>query len=173
MPTSGLRAPNRPVLARSPNRSVVAHSSAERRWTSDLMNLLLPHPDQFALALDHIDEDLKRSATAAELKRRGTGIHHVLDASATWKELVGSHRWQASRCPRPYHRPPLRQGLTMVEPVAAQIAARHAATRGPVGSLCPPSVGRSRVLPGGCPPRGGFGPRDHSSEAKESWVDGR
>jgi hypothetical protein len=78
--TSGLRTPNRPVSDRSPSRNDVAVSSAERRWTSHLMNLLRPHPDECALVLDHIDEDLKQAATAAELARRGAGIHHLVRA---------------------------------------------------------------------------------------------
>ena len=58
-----------------PQRSVdAARVQAERRWSDDLLRQYGGQPLTYAEIVDLIDEDLRSSATEAELSRRGAGL---------------------------------------------------------------------------------------------------
>lgn len=58
-----------------PPRSVdAARVQAERRWSDELLRRYGSQPITYAEIVDHIDQDLRSSATEAEVLQRGSGL---------------------------------------------------------------------------------------------------
>jgi hypothetical protein len=74
----------RPQLTRSRGSSVstsafdAARAAAERRWNADLNGRFAGSPDEYAIIIEALDDELGTSATAAEMKRHGAGIALIL-----------------------------------------------------------------------------------------------
>jgi DNA-binding MarR family transcriptional regulator len=56
--------------------------SAERRWNDALHNRFLDHPATFGRIVDAIDFGLSEATTASEMRQRGSGLPHLLNALA-------------------------------------------------------------------------------------------
>lgn len=54
-----------------------AENSAERRWNNALIDRFGTGP-AYAVIVEAVDQELQDAATAAELKRRGAGVDHIL-----------------------------------------------------------------------------------------------
>jgi len=60
--------------------NVAALDAAERRWTTELTTLYAPTPEIFAALIDEINEDLRNTATAIEMRKHGAGLRFILNA---------------------------------------------------------------------------------------------
>jgi predicted transcriptional regulator len=67
-----------PSLTPGTSSTDAACAEAERRWTSELHRRFAQLPITYGEVIERIDAEMRDSATAAELRRRGAGIEHVL-----------------------------------------------------------------------------------------------
>jgi hypothetical protein len=65
----------------TPPREVL-RDVAERRWNNDLMRRYAGDADSLAIAIEVMNDDLKRSATDAEIARPGDGLALIVQRVA-------------------------------------------------------------------------------------------